>query len=209
MKFVTPRVAPELLERRRQIGADQWDELWEGVLHVPPAPNADHQSLEGDLEVFLKMRWARPNGCKVLHQINVAPRSSGTKGWPHNYRIPDLVLLTPERFHIDKNAYFEGGPNAVVEIRSPGDACEEKLAFYAEIGVDEVWIIDRDTREPEIYDLASGAYRRRRADDAGWTRSRLTGITMKATEDSTRVPRLAMRIGDDDTTLEHLPHGDA
>ena len=40
--------------------------------------------------------------------------------WPNNYRIPDLVLLTPERFDIDCNEYFDGGPDAVVEIRSPG-----------------------------------------------------------------------------------------
>jgi hypothetical protein len=60
-----------------------------------------------------------------LSPINLALLES----WPHNYRIPDLVLLTPDRFHIDRDEYFEGAPTAVIEIRSPGDESIEKLPF--------------------------------------------------------------------------------
>lgn len=63
-----------------------------------------------------RLRRARPHGAKVYHQINLCPPG----GWPDNYRIPDLVLLTPARFSIDRNAYFEGASDAVVEICSPG-----------------------------------------------------------------------------------------
>jgi Uma2 family endonuclease len=55
-------------------------------------------------------------------------------GWPDNHRIPDLVLLTPARFAIDRNEYFEGAPDVVVEIRSPGDESYEKRDFYAALG---------------------------------------------------------------------------
>ena len=46
----------------------------------------------------------------------------------------------------------------VVEIRSPGDETMEKLPFYAQLGVPEVWIIDRDTKVPELYVLRAGRY---------------------------------------------------
>ena len=80
-------------------------------------------------------------------------------GWPDDYRIPDLVLLTPERFQIDRDEYFDGAPTVVVEIRSRGDETIEKLPFYAKIGVPEVWIIDRDTKTPEIHVLRGSPVR--------------------------------------------------
>ena len=43
-----------LLERRRRLGQDLFDEVWEGVLHMNPAPSGRH----GDLE--------QPAGCAAL-----------------------------------------------------------------------------------------------------------------------------------------------
>ena len=123
MKAVMPEVPQHVLQWRKRIGADQWDEMWEGVLHMAPSPNRDHQDFEFELEAWLRKHWATPNGCRVYHQINIS--DPGT--WPNNYRIPDLVLLTPERFDIDCNSYFDGGPDAVVEIHSPGDEAYEKV----------------------------------------------------------------------------------
>ena len=67
-------------------------------------------------------------------------------GWPHDYRIPDIVLLTPDRFQIDHDEYYDGAPTVVIEIRSRGDETWDKMEFYAGIGVPEVWVVDRDTR---------------------------------------------------------------
>ncbi|MCZ6795223.1 MAG: Uma2 family endonuclease, partial [Planctomycetota bacterium] len=117
MKAVIAKIPDSLLAWRSRTGADRWDENWEGVLHMPPMPNRDHQNFEWSLETYLRLRWARPQGCKVFHQINL----SSLGGWPDDYRIPDLVLLTPDRFDVDRNEYFEGPPSAVVEIRSPDD----------------------------------------------------------------------------------------
>jgi len=66
---------------------------------------------------WLRAHWAPRAKGAVYHQINVA--SPG--GWQDDYRIPDLVLLTPGRTAIDRDTHFEGGPDAVVEIRTPGD----------------------------------------------------------------------------------------
>jgi Uma2 family endonuclease len=149
------------------------------------------------MEAYLRMHWARPRGSKVYHQINVA--SPG--GWPQNYRIPDLVLLTSERFHIDRNEYFEGAPDEVVEIRSPGDETYEKLEFYAALGVLEVWIIDRDRKQPEIYTLRAGQYALQTPDNEGWLGSAVTGIELRAGQPG----KLAMRLAGDDTTRADLP----
>ncbi len=35
-----------LLERRRRLGQDLFDEVWEGVLHVNPTPSGRHGAVE-------------------------------------------------------------------------------------------------------------------------------------------------------------------
>ncbi len=141
--------------------------------------------------------WAEPNGCRVYHQINVS--DPGT--WPNNYRIPDLVLLTPDRFDIDCNTYFEGGPDAVVEIHSPGDEAYEKSDFYAKLAVRELWVLDRDTRRPEVYDLVDGEYQLRDADQNGWILSRVAGVELRAAAGD----KLQIRVAGRDDTLGTLP----
>jgi Uma2 family endonuclease len=171
--------------------------MWEGVLHMPPMPNREHQELEWALETYLRLRWARPRKAKVYHNINVA--SPGR--WPNDYRIPDLVLVSPERFGIDRNEYFEGAPDVVVEIRSPGDETYEKLQFYAQLGVPGAWVIDRDNKTPEIYVLHAGRYERRAADADGWVRSPLTRIELRIGKPG----KLAIRLAGDEGTCEDLP----
>jgi Uma2 family endonuclease len=198
MKVFMPVAPPEMLAQRKRTGSDQWDEMWDGVLHMPPVPNRDHQDFEWALEAYLRIHWARPRKAKVYHQINLAAPG----GWPEkNYRIPDLVVLTPERFDIDHNEYFEGAPDVVVEIHSSGDEAYEKLEFYQELGVPEAWIIDRDTKEPEVYVLKRRRYKKQAADRGGWVRSPGTGVEMRAG----RPGKVAIRIGGDEATREQLP----
>ena len=45
MKAVIPNVPEPLLDWRKRTGAERWDEMWEGVLHMRPTPNRDHQDL--------------------------------------------------------------------------------------------------------------------------------------------------------------------
>ena len=197
MKAVMPEVPGHILEWRKRTGADQWDEMWEGVLHMPPAPNREHQELEGAIEAWLRVHWTRPRGNKVYHQINLA--SEG--GWTTNYRIPDLVLLTPDRFHIDHNEYFEGAPTVVVEIHSAGDEAYDKMPFYAELGVPDVWIVDRDSRVAEVYSLQADQYERQAPDAEGWIRSPATGIQLRAHSGQ----KLALQITGEPSTLGIVP----
>jgi Uma2 family endonuclease len=145
----------------------------------------------------LRHYWAGPNNGHVYHQINVS--DPGT--WPNNYRIPDLVLLTPERFDVDCNTYFDGGPDVVVEIHSPGDEAYDKFDFYAKVAVREVWVLNRDTRRPEIYQLVDGAFQLREADSSGWVGSEVAGVEMRAAAED----KLEIRLAGRDDTLGRLP----
>jgi Uma2 family endonuclease len=197
MKAVMADVPQHILEWRRRTGADQFDEMWEGVLHMTPSPNREHQDFEGTLEFWLRLHWARARSCRVYHQINVS--EPGT--WPNNYRVPDLVLLTSARFGIDRNEYFDGGPDVVVEIHSPGDESYEKLAFYAKVGVREVWIIDRDTRHPEIFVLAQNDDRPIAPRDGGWVISEVANIEMRPAANN----QLEIRVIGEENTAALIP----
>ncbi len=197
MRAVMREVPQFVLDWRVRTGADQFDEMWEGVLHMVPSPNREHQDFQWELETWLRAFWARPRGNRVCHHINVA----SVGGWPNSYRIPDLVLMTPSRFGIDRNEYLEGPPDVVVEIRSPGDETADKMPFYAQLGVPEMWIIDRDTKVPEVYVLKEGAYERLPAADDGWIASPVTGIRLRAEA----AGKLALEIAGDPSTRRMLP----
>jgi Uma2 family endonuclease len=197
MKALMLDVPSNIVQWRRRTGADRWDETWEGVLHMPPMPNRDHQAIEGALERWLWQNWAQPGGNRVYHQINVA----AVGGWDDDYRIPDLVLLTPDRFHIDHNEYFEGPPAVVVEIHSAGDESYEKLDFYGRVGVPEVWILDRDTKQPAMFVMRGGECEHQRPDADGWLVSGATGVRLRAEGEE----KLAMQIADRAETLALIP----
>jgi Uma2 family endonuclease len=197
MKAVMANVPEHILEWRHRTGADQWDEMWKGVLHMAPSPNRDHQDFELTLAMWLRLNWAIPNSCRVYTRINVAEAGA----WPDNYRIPDIVLLTPARFDIDHNEYFDGGPDAIVEIHSPGDEAYDKLDFYAKVGVREVWIIDRDTKRPELFELVGDEFQPQETDAEGWLRSNVAGVELRATAGE----KLEIRIADRENTLTRLP----
>ena len=178
----------------------QRDEVWEGVLHTSPEPNYAHQDFEGSLEFWLRNHWGRPRRAKVLHRINLALPGAGSS-WVDNYRIPDLVLLTRDRFSINCDSHFEGGPEVVIEIRSPNDESEEKLPFYAQLGILEVWIIDRDTKSIDLHVLTGDSYVDQAAEHDGWHRSPFTGIEMRTGQSG----KFAIRLRGDDATREELP----
>jgi len=126
-----PAELQELLARRRQTGADRHDELWEGVLHMAPAPHWRHALVQAQVLELLGPA-ARGRGLTAVADMNL--------GEPDDYRVPDASLTLPagELFN----------PTAVlaVEILPPGDTTLQKLPFYAAHGVDEVVIVDPDER---------------------------------------------------------------
>jgi len=67
--------------------------------------------------------------------------------------------------------------------------------------VPEVWVIDRDTREPELHVLRSGKYVKVAASRDGWLRSVATSVVMRQSETG----RLAIRIAGDPASERLIP----
>jgi len=196
VKAVMASVPESLLEWRKRTGADRYDEMWEGVLHMPPAPTIDHEDLQWALETYLRLRWAKARRARVA-RMNLSPPG----GWPHDYRVPDLILWGIDKTKMNRRTHFEGPPDVVVEIRSSDDESYEKLRFYARLGIVEIWVIDCETKAPEIYLLRGGDYILRALDSEGWTKSDFAGIEMRATAQG----KLSIRIAGDESTREDIP----
>jgi Uma2 family endonuclease len=122
-----------LLERRRSLGQDVLDEVWEGVYHVNPAPHSRHAAIQQQLAVLLDP-LARAAG--LLPRVGIF--NLGEEG---DYRVPDGGLLRP-----GADAVYLATAAMVIEIVSPGDKTWEKLGFYAAHGVEELLIVDPQER---------------------------------------------------------------
>ncbi len=172
MRAVLLEVSPAELAHRKAIGADRWDEMWEGVLHMTPAPGNEHQRILDKLVVFLVPLLERTRRGTLRSGINVFDESSPKE----NYRIPDATFVGAGREALlVEDGLRGGGPDAVIEIRSPGDETYEKLPFFAKLSVREVVVIDRDSKRPEVYRLVGVAYVAVAADRDGW----VTAETMR------------------------------
>lgn len=134
------------LERRRRLGLDRKDEVWEGVLHVVPAADARHAVLAHQLAVILDQPARAAGLIPTMAEFNVGEKES-------DFRIPDggLHRSQPRGVWLPTAAL-------VVEILSPGDETNEKLPFYASHRVEEVLIVDPDARNVSWLGLKDGGY---------------------------------------------------
>jgi len=140
-------VDPALLEQRRRLGLDRRDEMWEGVLHMAPASTNEHQRILDELIMFLGPLLKAAGRGVLRSGINVFDEASSSE----SYRIPDLTFVAAGREALfAADGIRGGGPDVVIEIRSPNDESYEKLPFYAKLGVREAIIVDRDTKQTEI-----------------------------------------------------------
>ena len=178
MRAVLVHVTDQELAHRRSIGADHWDEMWEGVLHMTPAPSLEHQRILGQLVVFLEPLLRSLKRGTLLPGINVFRTTT-------NYRIPDLTFVATGREDVlsDAGVREGGSPDAVIEIRSPEDETYEKFPFYAAIGTREVIVIDRDTKRPEIYRLAGSELAMLQPDAEGWVRAETMSVRFRQAEE--------------------------
>jgi Uma2 family endonuclease len=134
----------ELLYRRKQLGLDRADEMWDGVLHVNPAPHGRHGRVLLQLAgIFGPL--AQAAGCIPIADFNL-----GTEG---NYRVPDGGILRPAP---DQLYYYTAA--LVVEIVSPYDETWAKLPFYAAHDVEEVLIVDPKKHEVQWLALRGDRY---------------------------------------------------
>ena len=136
---------------------DEWsandtrrEEVWEGMLVMPPLANNEHQLFVMKLaHVFCGLiDWDR--GDLVLPGANVSDR---VQNWTFNYRIPDVVVYREGGNARNYDTHLVGGPDLLVEIASPGEDPEAKLDFYSKIAVQELLVVEREPWALELYQL--------------------------------------------------------
>jgi len=136
----------KLLEIRRRSGLDRCDEVWGGVLHMVPAPNYRHASVQAQVIMILGPK-ARAAGFEVIDQTNLG---EGEK----DFRVPDVSMHRP-----GTSGTWQSTAPLVVEVVSPRDESWDKLPFYAAHHVDEVLIVDPLERSVHWLALHDGEYR--------------------------------------------------
>jgi Uma2 family endonuclease len=140
-----PAEIDALIEHRRRLGLDRRDEMWEGVLHMTPAPHSAHGKLDHRTTRLLDGP-AQAAGLEVAGPLNI--------GVAEDYRVPDAALLRP-----GPDSIYLPTAALVVEIVSPGDETWAKLPFYAAHDIDEVLILDPAKRSVDWLGLTDGEYR--------------------------------------------------
>ena len=175
MRALLLEVPEELLAERRRSGADRRDEVWDGVVHMVPPQSTSHGFFADEL-------------CNALRPLAAARgwrigRELGLYGHRKNYRVPDIMLAHPDRV----TERGMQGAELVIEVLSPHDESRDKFPFFATVGVREVWLIERATREVEIHQLVEGAYHR-----VSGTRSPVLGVELRVIDG----PQLRISDGD-------------
>ena len=133
-----------LIARRRALGLDTHDEVWEGEYHVAPAAHPYHGYLCQEVASLLRP-LGRAVGLVVTAEFNL--------GDPPDYRVPD------GGFHRSlPTVVFVPTAAVVIEVASPHDESWEKLDFYARRSVDEVVIVAGETRTVTWMRLEDGEY---------------------------------------------------
>ena len=133
------------LQERRRTGADRFDEMWQGVLHVAPAPTGAHDDL-----LLQVMEILGP----PARRAGIFPGAGGFNlGTAEDYRIPDGGIRRAR----SGATYFDTAA-LVVEILSPNDETFAKLPFYADHAVDEVVIVDPHSRSVRWLGLSGREY---------------------------------------------------
>ena len=131
-----------LLEERRRLGHDRWDEERDGVYYLNPAPTYEHQRISQQLAELLGPLARAADLEATVGGVNI-----GEQG---NYAIPDASLHRP-----GTGGVYVPTAALAVEILSPNDDTWEKLPFYARRGAEELAIVD--PREQSVRWLALGA----------------------------------------------------
>lgn len=154
-----PAELQSVIDRRRALGLDTYDEVWEGDYHLSPAGKRRHAKQQARLIEVIGPR-VRSSGHEVTGPVNI--------GVADDFRIPDVAVLPAGHEDVTWN------PSAalVAEIVSPDDETYEKFGFYAAHRIGEV-VVDPAARSVRLFLRDAGGYREQPS-------SPLLGLTAEA-----------------------------
>jgi Uma2 family endonuclease len=145
-----------LIARRRRLGIDHFDEVWDGVYVMAPAADIEHFSVSFDLAIVLNIIVKAGELGEVFTGVNISDRK---EGWRKNFRVPDISVFLNDNLAEDCGTHWSGGPDLAVEIVSPKDRSRKKIPFYEKIGTRELLIVDRKPWRLTLYRLIDGELR--------------------------------------------------
>jgi Uma2 family endonuclease len=132
---------------------DKRYELDEGELIEMTRPTYKHNRVLRKLIVEMDLYFRKNQIGEVLISENLYALSPNTR------RAPDLAVILGDRHEELKNAtVISVIPDIAAEVLSPSETprtIHRKLKQYFAAGVKEVWLIDPDAREIEIWKGAS------------------------------------------------------
>jgi len=128
---------------------DKRYELDQGELIEMTRPAFKHNQILMNLLLALGIYFRQTRGGIVLLSENLYALSPSTR------LAPDAaIILGDRRAELQNAKVIPIIPDMVAEVLSPNErpgAIHRKLKVYFEAGVKQVWIIDPDTREVEIW----------------------------------------------------------
>lgn len=127
-------------------------ELFDGSLHMTPAPTPRHQRISRRLGNALEA-GADQVGLYVLEAVNVRLR-------PGRVPIPDLVVV--EGIDFDEAFIEAGAVRLICEIISPGNAATDKVLkmhYYAAAGIEWYLLVEQDTGTLTLHRRSGANYR--------------------------------------------------
>ena len=148
--ILDPHLKSALIRRRRRLGLDRFDEVWDGVYVMSPLADDEHQDIGTSLASCFVVAVGSMGLGKVRAGSNVSDR---VEGWKKNYRCPDVAVYmngTTAHLHC---THWVGGPDFAVEGVSRYDRTRQKFNFYAQIGTRELLVVDRYPWALELYRL--------------------------------------------------------
>ena len=123
-------------------------ELFDGELVMTPSPSSHHQGIVGKLHALLLAHIEKTRAGRVY----LAPLD--TIFDEYTVLQPDILYVSRNRVPQVVKERIEGAPDLVVEVLSPSTFYKDlrrKMAVYAQFGVREYWIVDRDKQAIEVY----------------------------------------------------------
>lgn len=155
------------LDRRRALGQDGFDEVWEGVYHVAPNARAEHGVVAAGV-LFALEGPARAAGLWGCGPFNL--------GGADDFRVPDGGW-----FRAAPTGVYLPSALVVLEVLSPQDETFNKFGFYHIHGVDEILVADPSERTVACWARHGTEYQPA-------TRSEVLKVSMAAVQADVRWP---------------------
>lgn len=138
-----PPEVSELIERRRRLGIDGHDEVWEGVYHMVPYAHSRHGLVEAQLIMHLGP-LVEARGMAHTAAFNLGEDDI-------SFRVPDFGI------HAEPpDALFVPTALVVGEVLSPHDETFEKIPYYRALSVAELWVVGPERRSVDVHHVRAG-----------------------------------------------------